>query len=179
MHDVGFELIRENICTVLQSPIIFNDTVRNNLTFDSAMSDAALWDALEKVQLKSLIEGYEHQLETQVGKRGVRFSGGQRQRLAIARMLLRQSRVVILDEATSALDLNTEHALFEAIHDFLSSRTTVIITHRLSSIMDSDIIYVMNQGSIVEQGTHDRLMKLKGIYYSLFTLQKYETADAG
>lgn len=179
IYDVGFELIRDNICTVLQSPILFNDTVRSNLTFDSKVRDEELWDALDKAQLKPLIESYEHQLDTQVGKRGVRFSGGQRQRLAIARMLLRQSKVVILDEATSALDLNTEHALFESIHDFLRSRTTVIITHRLSSIMDSDIIYVMNQGSIAEQGTHERLMKLKGIYYSLFTLQKHEAADAG
>ena len=148
IYDVGFELIRDNICTVLQSPILFNDTVRNNLTFDSHVSNDELWGALDKVQLKPLIESYEHQLDTQVGKRGIRFSGGQR--LAIARILLRQSKVVILDEATSALDLNTEHALFESIHDFLSSRTTIIITHRLSSIMDSDIIYVMNLGRVAE-----------------------------
>ncbi|HHF7383203.1 TPA: ABC transporter ATP-binding protein [Legionella anisa] len=177
IYDVGFELIRDNICTVLQSPILFNDTIRNNLTFDSQVSDDELWGALDKAQLKPLIESYEHQLDTQVGKRGVRFSGGQRQRLAIARMLLRQPRIVILDEATSALDSNTEHALFESIRDFLRSRTTIIITHRLSSIMDSDIIYVMNQGLIAEQGTHEELLVLKGIYYSLFTLQKYENGD--
>lgn len=177
IYDVGFELVRDNICTVLQSPILFNDTIRNNLTFDSQVSDDELWDALDKAQLKPLIESYEHQLDTQMGKRGVRFSGGQRQRLAIARMVLRQPKVVILDEATSALDSNTEHALFESIRDFLRSRTTIIITHRLSSIMDSDIIYVMNQGLIAEQGTHEELLVLKGIYYSLFTLQKYENGD--
>ncbi len=158
----------------MQSPILFNDTVRNNLTFDSQVSDDELWCALDKAQLKSLIKSYKNQLDTQVGKRGVRFSGGQRQRLAIARMLIRQSKIVILDEATSALDLNTEHALFESIRDFLSKRTTIIITHRLSSIMDSDIIYVMNQGRIEEQGRHEDLLQLKGIYYSLFTLQRYE-----
>ncbi|MBA3535409.1 MAG: ABC transporter ATP-binding protein [Tatlockia sp.] len=174
IYDIGFELIRDNICTVLQSPILFNDTVRNNLTFDSQVSDDELWCALDKAQLKSLIKSYKNQLDTQVGKRGVRFSGGQRQRLAIARMLIRQSKIVILDEATSALDLNTEHALFESIRDFLSKRTTIIITHRLSSIMDSDIIYVMNQGRIEEQGRHEDLLQLKGIYYSLFTLQRYE-----
>ncbi len=174
IFDIGFDLIRDNISTVLQSPILFNDTIRNNLTFDSQASDDELWIALEKTQLKPLIESYEHQLDTQIGKRGVRFSGGQRQRLAIARMLLRQPKIVILDEATSALDLNTEHALFESISDFLRSRTTIIISHRLSSIMDSDIIYVMNQGLIAEQGTHGELLLLKGIYYSLFTLQKYE-----
>ena len=176
IYDVGFDLIRENISTVLQSPVMFNDTIRNNVTQDKNVSDDKIWKALELAQLKPLIESYEQQLDTQVGKRGIRFSGGQRQRLAIARMLLCDSKVVILDEATSALDLQTEHDLFKSIHDFLTSKTTVIITHRLSTIMDSDIIYVMNNGKIAEQGTHDKLIKQQGIYYSLYTLQQSEKA---
>ena len=172
IYDIGFERIRENISTVLQSPVMFNNTIRNNVTQDNSITDRQIWKALEMAQLKPLIESYEQQLDTQVGKRGIRFSGGQRQRLAIARMLLCDSKVVILDEATSALDLQTEHDLFKSIHDFLSSKTTVIITHRLSTIMDSDNIYVMNNGRIAEQGTHDNLLKHKGIYYSLFTLQQ-------
>lgn len=177
IRDAGFQSIRENISTVLQSPVIFNDTIRNNLTFDKDISDNQIWDALDKAQLKPLIESYEHQLDTQAGKRGVRFSGGQRQRIAIARMLLRPSKVVILDEATSALDLNTERALFESIQDFLAERTAIIITHRLSSIVESDFIYVMNNGQIAEKGTHGELMRLQGIYYSLFTLQKSENNE--
>ncbi|HAC16712.1 MAG TPA: ABC transporter ATP-binding protein [Bacteroidetes bacterium] len=172
IHDVGFKRIRENISTVLQSPVMFNDTIRNNVTQDKNITDEQIWKALEMAQLKPLIESYELKLDTQVGKRGVRFSGGQRQRFAIARMLLCDSKVVILDEATSALDLQTEHDLFKSIHDFLASKTTIVITHRLSTIIDSDIIYVMNNGQIAEQGTHNNLVQLKGIYYSLLTLQQ-------
>lgn len=172
INEIGFDLIRENTSTILQSPVIFNDTIRNNLTSDVNVSDSEIWDALSKAQLKKTVEGFADKLDTQVGRKGVRLSGGQKQRLAIARMLLRHSSIVILDEATSALDLKTEHELFESIKDFLRSRTAIIITHRLSSIMDADKIYVINQGQISEQGTHAELIKLKGIYYSLFTLQK-------
>ena len=174
IYAIGFEPIRRNTSTVLQSPVMFNDTIRNNLTDDEDISDDKIWKALEMAQLKSLIESYALQLDTQIGKRGIRFSGGQRQRLAIARMLLRDSKIVIMDEATSALDLQTEQDLFRAIHDFLSSKTTIMITHRLSTIMDSDIIYVMNNGKIAEQGTHNKLIKQQGIYYSLYTLQQSE-----
>ena len=176
IYDIGFERIRENISTVLQSPVMFNDTIRNNVTQEKTITDEQIWTALEMAQLKPLIESYDLQLDTHVGKRGIRFSGGQRQRLAIARMLLCDSKVVILDEATSALDLQTEHDLFISIHDFLASKTTVVITHRLSTIMNSDIIYVMNNGQIAEQGTHDKLIKQQGIYYSLYTLQQSEKA---
>lgn len=179
IYDIGFERIRENISIVLQSPVMFNDTIRNNVTQNKNITDEKIWTALEMAQLKPLIESYELQLDTQVGKRGIRFSGGQRQRLAIARMLLCNSKIVILDEATSALDLQTEYDLFKSIHDFLASKTTVIITHRLSTIIDSDIIYVMNNGQIVEQGRHDKLIKQRGIYYSLYTLQQSKKAILG
>lgn len=102
-------------------------------------------------------------MDARVGKRGVRLSGGQRQRLAIACMLLRDAKVVVLDKVTSALDLKTEQQLFQAIHGFLSQRITLIITHRISTIMDAYQICVMNQGAIVEQGTHAELLKQKKI----------------
>lgn len=177
IYDVGFDIIRENICTVLQSPAVFNDTIRNNLALDKSVNDDALWRALELAQLKETVQLFDEQLDTRVGKRGVRLSGGQRQRLAIARMLLQDAKVVILDEATSALDLKTEQQLFQAIHGFLSQRTTLIITHRLSTIMDADQICVLNQGAIVEQGTHAELLKIKKIYYSLFTLQQANISE--
>lgn len=172
IYDIGFELIRENICTVLQSPVIFNDTIRNNLALDMSISDSEIWQALNQAQLKKTVEEFDNKLDTQVGTRGVRLSGGQKQRLAIARMLLRNAKVIILDEATSALDLKTEHELFESIKDYLAIRTSIIITHRLNTIMDCDKIYVINNGRIAEQGTHNELMQLQEIYYSLFTLQK-------
>lgn len=172
IYDVGFALVRKNIYTVLQSPIIFNDTIRNNLTLENNFSETDLWQALHKAQLKQAVEHFDHKLDTHIGKKGIRLSGGQRQRLAIARMLLRNSKVVILDEATSALDFKTEYELFEAIKDFLSERTAIIITHRLSTIMNVDKIYVINNGCIEEEGTHNELINMKGIYYSLYILQK-------
>jgi ABC-type multidrug transport system fused ATPase/permease subunit len=172
LHDIGFDVVRDNISVVLQNPTMLNDTIRNNLTYYSDISDADIWHALEMAQLNSTIKAMESQLETQIGKKGVRLSGGQRQRLAIARMLLRNPKVVILDEATSALDLKTEHALFESLKQFLSERTSIIIAHRLSTIIDSDIIYVINNGTVAEQGHHDELMNFQGIYYSLYKLQQ-------
>jgi ABC-type multidrug transport system fused ATPase/permease subunit len=127
---------------------------------------------LSKAQLIKTVEHFDNKLDTQIGKKGVRLSGGQRQRLAIARMLLRNSKVVILDEATSALDFKTEHELFESIKDFLSDRTTIIITHRLSTIMNADKIYVINNGRIEEEGTHKELIHMQSVYYSLYILQK-------
>lgn len=177
IYEIGFDVIRDSVSTVLQSPAVFNDTIRNNLVLDKTVSDEKLWHALEMAQLKETIQALDGQLDARVGKRGVRLSGGQRQRLAIARMLLQDSKVVILDEATSALDLKTEQQLFQAIHGFLSQRTTLIITHRLSSIMDADQICVLNQGAIVEQGTHAELLKQKKIYYSLFTLQQANISE--
>ncbi len=171
-HDIGFELIRENVCVVLQNPILFNDTIRNNLTYGVDMDANDIWQALTLAQLTQTIKKFDTQLETQIGKGGVRLSGGQKQRLAIARMLLRNPKVVILDEATSALDSKTEHDLFSALHEFLSSRTTIIIAHRLSTIIDADNIYVMSNGHIAEQGTHGELMQQHGIYYSLYRLQQ-------
>lgn len=171
VQDIGFNLIRQNICTVLQQPTVFNDTIRNNIAIDKIVSDEEIWHALELAQLKSTVESFDNKLNSLVGKNGVRLSGGERQRLAIARMLLRDSKVVILDEATSALDLETERKLFESIKSFLDARTTLMITHRLSTVRDADIIYVLSNTKISEQGTHQELLDLKGIYYSLHTLQ--------
>lgn len=168
-HDrIGLARIRENVSTVLQHPVLFNDTVRMNLTLGRTLDDEQLWSALVLAQLKETVAGLPEGLETIVGRQGVRLSGGQRQRLAIARMMLANPKIVILDEATSALDTVTEARLHEALADFLSARTTLIIAHRLSAVKQADQVYVFDNGRIIEQGRHEELIKGNGLYQRLY-----------
>ncbi|MDD5410561.1 MAG: ABC transporter ATP-binding protein [Methylobacter sp.] len=165
---IGLEVVRENVVTVLQHPILFNDTIRANLTLGKAATDEALWNALEIAQLKDAVKDLEKGLDTIVGRQGMRLSGGQRQRMAIARMIVADPKVVILDEATSALDSETEHKLHLALADFLKGRTTIIIAHRLSAVKQADHVYVFEGGKICEQGRHETLLNQKGLYAKLY-----------
>jgi ATP-binding cassette subfamily C protein len=166
--EIGLEVVRENVATVLQHPAIFNDTVRMNLTLGREASEAALWRALEVAQLRALVEQLPAGLDTQVGRQGVRLSGGQRQRLAVARMVLTDPKVVILDEATSALDTETETRLHAALREYLAGRTTLIIAHRLSAVRQADRVYVFDAGRIIEEGHHDELIRADGLYARLY-----------
>ena len=166
--DAGWERIRERVGVVLQHPVLFNASLRENLSMGRRFSDDALWQALEIAQLKSLVADMPAGLDSMVGRNGVRLSGGQRQRLAIARMVLTEPQVVILDEATSALDSDTEHRLHQAMAEFLKDRTTLIIAHRLSAVRQADRILVFENGHIVEEGDHDDLMNQGGLYRQLY-----------
>lgn len=168
VKEIGLDVVRENVSTVLQHPALLNDTIRANLTLGKPYDDQALWEALEVAQLKKTVEDLDQKLETRVGRDGIRLSGGQRQRLAIARMVVSQPKVVILDEATSALDTTTESRLHEALREFLESRTTIIIAHRLSAVKQADRVLVFEDGEIVEQGRHDDLIDQQGLYASLY-----------
>ncbi|MGL1012317.1 ABC transporter ATP-binding protein [Vibrio vulnificus] len=166
--DIGFELIREKIAVVLQQPILFNDSLRHNLTLGGKHSEAALWQALEIAQLQDVITQLTDGLETKVGRNGIRLSGGQRQRLAIARMVLSDPQFVILDEATSALDTATEAALHKALNEYLKGRTTLIVAHRLSAVKQADLIYVLEDGQVTQTGTHTELVEQDGLYQTLY-----------
>ena len=166
--EIGMDVVRSHVATVLQHPALFNDTVRNNLTLGRELSDEQLWDALRVAQLAETVQGMPKGLDTIVGRQGVRLSGGQRQRLAIARMVLSDPHVVILDEATSALDAETEARLHEALRDFLKDRTTLIIAHRLSAVKQADRAYVFDNGQIIEEGVHEELINSEGIYSRLY-----------
>lgn len=166
--DIGFELIRKHIAVVLQQPILFNDSLRHNLTLGTEYSDAQLWKALEVAQLQDVTEQLTDGLDTQIGRQGVRLSGGQRQRLAIARMVLSDPKFVILDEATSALDTATESALHTALNQFLAGRTTLIVAHRLSAVKQADLIYVLEDGQVTQAGTHVELVQQDGLYQTLY-----------
>ncbi|GLQ70754.1 ABC transporter ATP-binding protein [Vibrio penaeicida] len=167
-EDIGFELIRKHIAVVLQQPILFNDSLRHNLTLGTEYSDAQLWKALEVAQLQDVTEQLTEGLDTQIGRQGVRLSGGQRQRLAIARMVLSNPKFVILDEATSALDTATESALHTALNQFLAGRTTLIVAHRLSAVKQADLIYVLEDGQVTQAGTHVELVQQDGLYQTLY-----------
>jgi ATP-binding cassette subfamily C protein len=166
--EIGWEAVREHVGVVLQHPVLFNDSVRANLTLGREVDDAMLWQALEIAQLKDIIAALPQGLDTTVGRQGVRLSGGQRQRLAIARMIVADPKIVILDEATSALDTDTERRLHQALSGFLAGRTTLIIAHRLSAVKQADRILVFENGRVVEAGGHDELIGRGGLYHKLY-----------
>ncbi|MEK2097892.1 ABC transporter ATP-binding protein [Vibrio parahaemolyticus] len=167
-EDIGFEVIRDKIAVVLQQPILFNDTLRHNLTLGGHFDEMSLWRALDVAQLQDVISQLNHGLDTQIGRNGIRLSGGQRQRLAIARMVLSNPQFVILDEATSALDTATEAALHKALTEFLRGRTTLIVAHRLSAVKQADLIYVLEDGKVTQTGTHGELVEQEGLYQTLY-----------
>ena len=166
--DIGWDRLRENIGVVLQHPVLFNSSIRENLTLGREYADSELWHALEIAQMKTFIANLDAGLDSIVGKNGLRLSGGQRQRLAVARVVLGRPSVVILDEATSALDSATERELHQAMAAFLENRTTLIIAHRLSAVRQADRILVFENGRIVEEGVHDSLMRRGGLYHQLY-----------
>ncbi|NOH96243.1 ABC transporter ATP-binding protein [Vibrio sp. 99-70-13A1] len=167
-EDISFDIIRNQIAVVLQQPILFNDTLRHNLTLGEDYDEMALWRALEVSQMQDVITQLSDGLDTQIGRSGVRLSGGQRQRLAIARMVLSNPKFVILDEATSALDTATEAALHKALSEFLKDRTTLIVAHRLSAVKQADLIYVLEDGQVTQTGTHGELVEQQGLYQTLY-----------
>ncbi|MCB1800846.1 MAG: ABC transporter ATP-binding protein [Gammaproteobacteria bacterium] len=168
VEQIGLDVVRDNVATVLQHPALFNDSVRNNLALGRPVDDDTLWQALHIAQLSDVVRNLSDGLDTLVGRDGIRLSGGQRQRLAVARMILSDPKIVILDEATSALDTTTEQHLHEALQQFLRGRTTLIIAHRLSAVRQADRALVFDGGRIVEDGSHDELIRNEGLYASLY-----------
>ena len=166
--DSGFQDVRQNVAAVLQHPVIFNSTVRENLCMGKKHSDTEIWQALEIAQLKDFVEKLELKLDSPVGSKGLKLSGGQKQRLAIARMVLANPKIIIFDEATSALDTDTEKRLHQALRDFLKERTTIIIAHRLSAVKEADHIYVFESGHIIQNGSHHKLIEQEGLYNKLY-----------
>lgn len=165
IEQLGYAQVREHIGVVLQHPMLFNDSVRQNLSLDQPYADEDLWRVLEVAQLSQFVRDLPHGLDTPLGRSGVRLSGGQRQRLAIARMMLKQPQIVILDEATSMLDTHTEALLHQAMRKFLRGRTTIIIAHRLSAVKEADRVLVFDGGRIIEEGQHETLVNRTGSVY--------------
>ena len=172
IDEISKNSLREKIFLVLQMPILFNSTLRFNITMgDKSVSDEEIYKALCIAQLDDMIETMDDKLDTIVGHHGIRLSGGQRQRLSIARMIIANPSVVIFDESTSALDVHTEAVLQTQLQPLLESKTVITIAHRLSTVKNADLIYVLDEGKIVQKGTHEELEDEEG-HYSEFIKQQ-------
>ena len=168
IENISKHSLRKNVFLVLQMPILFNNTLRFNISMGNKdIDDENIYQAIKIAQLEDMINNMPNKLDTIIGKHGVRLSGGQRQRLSIARMIIANPAVVIFDESTSALDVNTEINLFNALIPILKDKTVITIAHRLSTVKNANMIYVLDDGKIVQRGTHIELEKLQG-HYSKF-----------
>lgn len=173
IYSLSLDNLREHIGVVPQDTVMFNDTFKNNLLYASPnASDDELARVISMAQLDEFLTQCPNGLETIVGERGLKLSGGEKQRLAIARMLLKRPAIMVFDEATSSLDSRTEKNINEAIREVSAGHTSLIIAHRLSTIIDADKIVVVDQGSVVEEGKHADLLAIKGHYYQLWQAQK-------
>jgi ATP-binding cassette subfamily B protein len=164
--------VRRNVGMVLQDTFLFAGTVRENLRFgNEEASDEEIVVAARTANAHGFIEALPRGYDTRVGERGIRLSGGQKQRLSIARAILKDAPILILDEATSSVDTQTEEQIQEALQDLMRERTAIVIAHRLSTVRHADLIAVLEGGSIVESGTHEHLMRRRGLYRDLYERQ--------
>ena len=179
VRDLSFDDVRRTVGVVTQDGHLFHDSIRANLAYAAPDADeAVLWDALRSARLDGLIRSLPDGLDTVVGERGYRLSGGERQRLTIARLLLARPQVVILDEATAHLDSESELAVQEALAVALEGRTAIVIAHRLSTIKAADAILVVEDGRVVEHGSHLKLLAAGGRYADLYRTQFQDGPEA-
>jgi ATP-binding cassette subfamily C protein len=171
VDEIDKQSLRDELFLVLQMPILFNNTLKFNITMGRDISDEKIFKALEIAQLKETVEKMENGLDTIVGKHGIRLSGGQRQRLSIARMIISNPSIVIFDESTSALDVHTEAKLFNALESILKEKTVITIAHRLSTVKNANKIYVLDNGKIVQSGSHEELEDEEGHYLEFIKKQ--------
>jgi ABC-type multidrug transport system fused ATPase/permease subunit len=168
LREIDKSSLRKNIGYVTQEAFLFNGTVRQNLLLARRdASEEQLWAALSNACCTDFVKALPQQLDTNVGERGVKLSGGEKQRLSIARALLKDPPILLLDEATASVDTETEHLIQTALDRLMENRTVFVIAHRLSTIKNADCIYVLDQGQVVEQGSHEELLKLNGLYGEL------------
>ncbi len=174
IKETSFHDLRELMGNVNQDPILFNDTIYNNITFGvEHATQEQVEQAARIANAHEFIMQTENGYQTVIGDRGGKLSGGQRQRLSIARAVLKNPPIMILDEATSALDTESEKLVQEALDNLMRNRTSIVVAHRLSTIRNADLICVFHEGEIVEQGSHEELLKLNGIYAKLYNMQNF------
>jgi subfamily B ATP-binding cassette protein MsbA len=173
IKDYEIESLRRHMGVVTQESILFNDTIFNNIAFGNPKAtEEAVMQAAKIANAHDFIMQTENGYQTFIGERGSKLSGGQRQRLSIARAVLKNPPILILDEATSALDSESEKLVQEALFNLMKNRTSLVIAHRLSTIQHADEIVVIQQGQIVERGTHENLNNQNGLYRKLVDIQR-------
>lgn len=169
-------VLRSQIGLVSQEPVLFDRTIAENIAYGNNFKDnipmSEIIDAAKKSNIHEFIQSLPLGYDTSLGNRGAQLSGGQKQRLAIARSLVRNPKILILDEATSALDNESEKIVQEALDAASTERTCIIIAHRLTTVQNADVIYVLKNGEVHEKGTHDELIKLGGMYNQLYKMQQ-------
>ncbi len=164
--------LRDLIGVVTQNSILFNETIKSNISYgNDKVTEKQLLEAVKSANLEDLINKFSNGINTQIGENGVKLSGGEKQRLSIARAIIKNPEILILDEATASLDSDSENKVHEAINNLIKDRTVIVIAHRLSTVVNADKILVFNKGKIIDQGTHKELMQNSDIYKNLYKLQ--------
>nr|CAA6829296.1 MAG: ATP-binding cassette, subfamily B, bacterial [uncultured Thiotrichaceae bacterium] len=171
LQDFTLHSLREQLTLIPQQPELFHRSIRDNITLGQAISDKLLRETAKKARALGFIESLPEHFDTVVGERGVKLSGGEKQRVAIARAFLDNAPIIVLDEATSALDSITEQEIQVAIFDLIEDKTAIVIAHRLATILHMDRIIVLDQGKIIEQGTHSELLEQQGRYHEMWQHQ--------
>ncbi|MCI0707011.1 MAG: ABC transporter ATP-binding protein/permease [Ignavibacteriae bacterium] len=176
VRNIPVAILRSHIGYVPQETFLFSDTIAENIRYgvDNHHSEEHLRDAAEIAQISKDVIEFPKQFETMIGERGITLSGGQKQRTSIARALMREPNILILDDALSSVDTHTEEEILKRLREFMRNRTSIIISHRISTVKDADLICVLDNGEIVERGTHDELVALGGIYAHLHEKQLLE-----
>ncbi|MGB6842887.1 MAG: ABC transporter ATP-binding protein, partial [Candidatus Sulfotelmatobacter sp.] len=175
IREFSLESVRKSIGFVPQETFLFSDRIRENIALGVASaSDRQIHEAAEAANIAQDIESFPEQYQTMVGERGITLSGGQKQRTAIARALIRNPRILILDDALSSVDTHTEDKILNHLREVMQGRTTIFISHRVSTVRNADRIAVLHDGRIVESGTHDELVALNGYYSDLYNKQLLE-----
>ena len=172
---IPLEVLRSHVGCVPQETFLFSESISENISYGvDSVSQEEVREAAEISQIAKDVNDFPQQFETALGERGITLSGGQKQRTSIARAVLREPKILILDDALSSVDTYTEEAILKRLRRVMENRTSIIISHRISTVKDADLIVVMDKGQIVERGRHDELVDLGGIYANLHYKQLLE-----
>tara|TARA_Y100001935_G_scaffold78246_1_gene65380 strand:- start:433 stop:1089 length:657 start_codon:yes stop_codon:yes gene_type:complete len=172
IYTATIKSLRQEVSMVSQETTLFDDTIKNNIKYARHdASDEEIYKVAKLSFCDEFINNLPNKFETVIGENGIRLSGGEKQRISIARAMLKQSSIILLDEATSSLDTETESKIQEALKILTRNKTTVVIAHRLSTILNSNNIYVIDEGKIIDNGNHDELMKKSGLYKKFYEKQ--------